>query len=81
MDEQFDFVFLDSYRSEYTRWWPDLKRIIRPGGLLVIDNAISHPEELQPLLSILSKDPAFITSLVPVGKGEYLASKVAQSIL
>ena len=31
-DGAFDFVFLDSERSEYVGWWPDLKRVLRAGG-------------------------------------------------
>jgi predicted O-methyltransferase YrrM len=33
-----DLIFLDSERSEYPGWWPELRRILRPGGLLVVDN-------------------------------------------
>src|SRR6266516_231549 len=39
----FDLVFLDTERSEYVGWWPALKKSVRPGGLLVVDNATSHP--------------------------------------
>ena len=28
----FDLVFPDSERSEYPAWWPDLRRVLRPGG-------------------------------------------------
>ena len=41
-DGTYDLVFLDSERPEYPGWWPDLKRVLRPGGLLVVDNATSH---------------------------------------
>src|SRR5207302_4937595 len=30
-DGAFDLVFLDSERPEYPGWWPDLKRVLRPG--------------------------------------------------
>src|SRR5439155_15662761 len=33
-DGAFDVVFLDSERPEYPGWWPDLKRVPRPGGSL-----------------------------------------------
>ncbi len=73
--DAFDFVFLDSERSEYVEWWPDLKRIVRRGGLLVADNAVSHPHEIAPFIDLVQADAAFTTSLVPVGKGEFLAVK------
>ena len=74
-DSTYDLIFLDSERPEYPSWWPDLKRVIRPGGLLVVDNAISHSDEMAPFISLVESDPNFSTSLVPVGKGEYLATR------
>ena len=34
-----DLIFLDSERPEYPGWWPHLKRVLRPGGLLEIGRA------------------------------------------
>jgi len=74
-DGAFDLVFLDSERPEYPGWWPDLKRVLRPGGLLVVDNATSHQAEMAPFVALVAADPSFATSLVPVGNGEFLAVK------
>jgi predicted O-methyltransferase YrrM len=74
-DSAFDFIFLDSERPEYPGWWPNLKRVLRPGGLLVVDNATSHPEEMAPFVALVKIDASFTTSLVPVGNGEFLAVK------
>ncbi len=71
----FDLVFLDSERSEYANWWPDVRRVLRSGGLLVVDNATSHGHELVPLVNAVQADPEFSNCLVPVGKGEFLAVK------
>jgi predicted O-methyltransferase YrrM len=71
----FDLIFLDSERYEYIGWWPDLKRVLKNGGLLVVDNAVSHSEEMAPFVSLVKLDQDFVTSLVPVGKGEFLAAK------
>ena len=71
----YDLVFLDSERRQYPAWWPDLRRILRTGGLLIADNATSHPAELAPLVALAKADPGFATCLVPVGKGEFLAVK------
>jgi len=71
----FDFIFLDAERSEYPGWWAQLRRVLRPGGLLVVDNALSHVEEMTPFVALVKADTLFATSLVPVGKGEFLAVK------
>ena len=76
-DGAYDLVFLDSERPEYPGWWPDLRRVLRPGGLLVVDNATSHPEQMAPFVALVTADRAFTTSLVPVGNGEFLAVKAA----
>ena len=74
-DGAFDLIFLDSERPEYPGWWPDLKRVLRRGGLLVVDNATSHAEQMAPLVALVKADPEFATSLVPVGNGEFLAAR------
>ena len=71
----YDLIFLDSERSEYPGWWPDIKRVLRPGGLLVVDNAISHVEQMLPFVTLVKADPDFTTCLVPVGNGEFMAVK------
>lgn len=52
----FDLLFLDSERSEYLGWWPDIKRVLRKGGLLVVDNATSHAVETAPFAAVVSAD-------------------------
>jgi predicted O-methyltransferase YrrM len=74
-DGAFDFIFLDSERPEYSGWWPHLRRVLRRGGLLVVDNATSHPAEITPFVALVKADAEFITSLVPVGNGEFLAAR------
>jgi predicted O-methyltransferase YrrM len=75
-DAEFDLVFLDSERSEYLKWWPDIRRTLRPGGLLVVDNATSHASEMVEFMTLVREDAGFATSLVPVGNGEFLASRL-----
>ena len=78
VDASFDLIFLDAERPEYPGWWSDLKRVLRPGGLLVVDNATSHPEQMAPFVALVKADADFTTSLVPVGNGEFLAVKAAR---
>ena len=74
-DGSFDLIFLDSERYEYPGWWPDIKRVLRPGGLLVVDNALSHATEMAPFMDLVAADPEFSTCTVPVGNGEFLATR------
>jgi predicted O-methyltransferase YrrM len=78
VDASFDLIFLDAERPEYPGWWPHLKRVLRPGGLLVVDNATSHPEQMAPFVALVKADTDFTTSLVPVGNGEFLAVKAVR---
>ena len=71
----YDLIFLDSERPEYPGWWADLRRVLRPGGLLIVDNATSHAEQMAPFVALVRADPQFATCLVPVGNGEFLAVK------
>ena len=71
----FDFIFLDSERPEYPGWWPQLRRALRDGGLLVVDNAVSHAGQMESFIALVKADPVFATGLVPVGNGEFLAVK------
>jgi predicted O-methyltransferase YrrM len=77
-DCSFDLVFLDSERYEYPGWWPNIKRILRPGGLLVTDNATSHSTEMAPFVALVSADAEFATCTVPVGNGEFLATRAVR---
>ena len=77
-DGAFDFIFLDSERPEYPGWWSKLRRVLRPGGLIVVDNATSHPAEIAPFVALVKSDREFVASLVPVGNGEFLAVKIAK---
>lgn len=68
-----DLLFLDSERAEYLAWWPGLQRVLRPRGLLVVDNAVSHAGELAGFFGAVRADRAWASCLVPVGNGEFLA--------
>lgn len=76
-DASVDLLFLDAERTEYSGWWPHPVRVLRPGGVLVADNATSHPQELAPLRALVAADPSLTTTMIPVGKGELVALRSA----
>ena len=74
-NSSYEFIFLDSDRGEYIGWWPSLRRILVAGGLLVVDNAVSHENELRGFVELVRAFPGYMMSLVPVGKGELVVLK------
>jgi predicted O-methyltransferase YrrM len=68
-----DLLFLDAERVEYPGWWPHPARVLRPGGVLAVDNVLSHPAEVAPFLALVEADGRFIGTTATVGKGLYLA--------
>ncbi len=72
----YQLIFLDSERRHYQAWWPEIQRLLAPRGLLVVDNAISHEDEMREWMAQVRRDPDFLTSLVPVGKGEWLVVRL-----
>ncbi|MGI5132084.1 O-methyltransferase [Pseudonocardia sp. CA-107938] len=72
-DAAIDLLFLDAERTEYPGWWPHPLRVLRPGGLLVADNATSHPDEIAPFAALLRAEPGVTTTIATVGKGELIA--------
>jgi predicted O-methyltransferase YrrM len=72
-DESVDLLFLDAERVEYPNWWPHPARVLRRGGVLAIDNVLSHADEVAGFLKLLDRD--FVGTTVAVGKGLHLASR------
>jgi predicted O-methyltransferase YrrM len=72
---QFDLLFLDSDREHYVAWWPWLQRVIVPGGLLVVDNAISHAAEMEPFIAQVRATDGWRSAIIPIGNGELIALK------
>lgn len=70
-----DLIFLDAERVDYTGYWADLQRVLKPGCLLVVDNAVSHPYEVADFMAMVKQTVGYTTSLVPVGKGEFVVFK------
>jgi predicted O-methyltransferase YrrM len=70
-DRSVDLLFLDAERVEYPAWWPHPARVVRTGGVLAVDNVLSHANEVASFLELLVAD--FTGATVAVGKGLHLA--------
>jgi predicted O-methyltransferase YrrM len=70
-----DLLFLDADREQYLAWWPWAQRVLAPGGLLVVDNAVSHAAEMEGFMAEVRAAPGWRSLVVPVGNGEFVAVK------
>jgi predicted O-methyltransferase YrrM len=67
--ESYGFVFLDAERPAYAGYWPDLLRTLTPGGVLAIDNVLSHADQVEEVTQLIEAEPSVTTALVPIGAG------------
>lgn len=72
-DAGVDLLFLDAERVEYPGWWPHPVRVLRPGGVLAVDNVLSHPDEVAAFLALVRAHGGFVSETIAVGKGLFLA--------
>ncbi|MDO4619881.1 MAG: O-methyltransferase [Lachnospiraceae bacterium] len=42
MDDSFDVIFLDAAKGQYSTYYPDLMRMLKPGGILISDNVLQE---------------------------------------
>ncbi len=71
----FDFVFLDTEKELYLELLEPLVRLLRPGGVLVADNLLSHPDDLAPFRRAAESHPDLECVLVPIPRGELMCRK------
>jgi predicted O-methyltransferase YrrM len=74
-DASWDLIFLDAERSEYAGYWPELVRTLGGGGMLVVDNVISHQDEVADFRGLVESDSRVMEVVVPIGAGALLVVK------
>ena len=70
------FCFLDAERDIYFDLYEKLMPNLTPGGILAVDNVISHTEELADFVAQAEDDPRVDALVVPIGKGILVCRKL-----
>lgn len=83
----FDFVFIDADKSNYDNYYEQALQLVRPGGLIAIDNVLwsgrvadpqvqdNRTKKIRAFNHKLHQDPRISLSLVPIGDGLTIARK------
>lgn len=87
-DGHYDIVFADGDKQEYPEYLTEALRLLRPGGVVVFDNALWHDRVADPaqrdpdtiaireLARTVVEHEQLVPVLLPVGDGLLLAKKV-----
>jgi caffeoyl-CoA O-methyltransferase len=74
--EKLAFCFLDAEKEVYQDCYEAVIPRLVPGGLLLVDNAITHQQTLGPMLDRAQADVRVDALVVPIGKGVLVCRKV-----
>lgn len=90
---QFDFAFIDADKENYLNYYERCLQLLRPGGLIVVDNvlwggSVADPENQKPDTCSIREFNLFVKtdarvdiSMIPVGDGLTLIRKNNNSLL
>ena len=71
--QQYDFIFLDAECDAYVGYWAFLQKMLNPcGGVLIVDNVISHAAQVKCFIELIENDPRFISMTLPIGADLYM---------
>ncbi|MEM9922566.1 MAG: class I SAM-dependent methyltransferase [Cyanobacteria bacterium P01_D01_bin.50] len=86
--DTFDFAFIDADKSNYDNYYEGALKLVRPGGLIAIDNVLwsgkvadsqvedNRTKKIRVLNEKIHQDERVTISLVPIGDGLTLARKI-----
>ncbi len=83
----FDFAFIDADKSSYPTYYEQVLQLVRPGGLIALDNVLwsgqvadptvqdRRTDTLRALNDAIHNDDRVVASLIPIADGLTLAMK------
>ena len=90
-EEEYDFIFLDCAKVQYVKLLPDLKRVLKKGGILLADDVLLYGwvngeapvpkkrkmlvQHIREYISAVTDDAQLSTSIIDVGDGLALSVK------
>ena len=69
IDDVFDVVFIDAEKDDYEELFALARPKLEPGGLVVADNVLSHPDPLAGYSAARQADAGLLSVTVPLDRG------------
>jgi len=64
LEGEFDFVFLDAVKSDYLKYFRAIEPKLKPGALIIADNAIQSAKAMRDYLEAVQNDPKYRTVII-----------------
>ena len=75
IEETFDLIFLDATKMEYKSYIEVLLPKLKPGGLIISDNAISHSKAMKDYTDFINTQQNLENTLLPIDNGLMISYK------
>lgn len=73
--QKFDLILLDAERDAYVSYWPIIQEMFNiSGGVLIVDNVISHALEVKAFIELVKQDARFMTTTLQLGAGLFIVT-------
>jgi len=69
----FELVFIDADKPQYVDYLREVKRLVRPGSVIVADNVASHADETAAYRESTLSDPALESVELPLAGGFFVS--------
>ncbi len=75
--EPVDLLFIDAAKGQYETYFDVVYKRLRPGSIVVADNAISHGDDLLDYIMYMQNHPNLESVTVPIGRGLEISVKIS----
>ena len=56
LEGPYDFIFMDAAKGQYINFWPQIKRLVRDGGVVVTDNVLQDGDIIESRYAITRRN-------------------------
>lgn len=72
----FDMIFMDATKSQHITFLEQTFDLLKPGGMIVADNVLSHAEKMVSFVEMINQNPGLISEVLNIGDGVLIAYKL-----